>query len=120
MSQAGVCNEDISIITQGNTMRAREDIEKKIGDKPITQIVGQPSKRDVTLLTKELKKMAASIKTALGGGKHGHLGLVIEEISYKDISYKGKTFDFPHIQALILVQFPLMLKQEKTNYRTQG
>jgi hypothetical protein len=76
-------------------MGAREEVEKKIGDKPVTQIVGQPSERDVTLLTKELGKLAASVKTSLGGGKHGHLGLVIEETKYTGISDGSKTFDIP-------------------------
>ena len=69
-------------------------MEKKIEYKPVTQIVGQPSKCDVTLLTNELRKMATSVKTKLGAGKHGHLRLVIEETLYKDISHKGNTFDF--------------------------
>ena len=76
-------------------MGAREEVENKIGDKTVTQIVGQPSERDVTCLQKELGKLAGKVKTALGGGKHGHLGLVIEETKYTTISQGGKTFDIP-------------------------
>ena len=76
-------------------MGIREEIEKDIGDKTVTRIVGQPSERDVTLLRKELGKMAGSVKTKLGGGKHGHLGLVIPEDKYKAISHQNKTFDIP-------------------------
>ena len=38
-------------------MGIREEIEKDIGDKNVTRIVGQPSERDVTQLRKELGKM---------------------------------------------------------------
>ena len=76
-------------------MGARDDVEKKIADKVVTRIVGQPSERDVTLLRKELGKVAASVKTKLGGGKHGHLGLVIKEEKYKTISHQNKVFTIP-------------------------
>ena len=76
-------------------MGAREEVEKKLADKNVTQISGQPSERDVTLLTKELEKLAASVKTTLGGGGHGHLSLVIEEAKYTKISNGGSKFDCP-------------------------
>ena len=76
-------------------MGIREEIEKDIGDKNVTRIMGQPSERDVTQLRKELGKMAGSVKTKLGGGKHGHLGLLIPEDSYKTISHGSETFDIP-------------------------
>ena len=76
-------------------MGIREEIEKDIGDKNVTRIVGQPSERDATQLRKELGKMAGSVKTKLGGGKHGHLGLVIPEDTYKTISHGSQIFDIP-------------------------
>ena len=63
-------------------MGLQEDIEDKLADKPITKIHGQPTNRDTTQLKRELTKMAANISTALGGGKHGHVGIIIEKDEY--------------------------------------
>ena len=76
-------------------MGAREDIKKKIGDKPVTQIVEQPSDRDINLLTKKLGKLGATVKTKLWGGKRSHLGLIHEETKYTSILNQSKTFDIP-------------------------
>src|SRR5210317_2077646 len=76
-------------------MGARDDVEKKIAEKAVTRIVEQPSERDVTLLRKELGKLAVTVKTKLGGGKHGHLGLVLEEAKYVAISNNGEKFNIP-------------------------
>jgi hypothetical protein len=38
--------------------------------------------QDVTLLEKELIAIAAMIPTALGGGGHGHAGIIIEPVKY--------------------------------------
>ena len=43
-------------------MGIREDIETKIADKTISQIHGRPSEVAVTTLTKELSKIAATVK----------------------------------------------------------
>jgi hypothetical protein len=37
---------------------------------------------DVTLLKKELIAIAATIPTTLGGGNHGHAGLIVEPAKY--------------------------------------
>jgi hypothetical protein len=37
---------------------------------------------DVTLLEKELIAIAATIPTTLGGGNHGHAGLIVEPAKY--------------------------------------
>ena len=76
-------------------MGIREDIETKIADKTVSRIHGQPSEVAVTTLTKELSKIAATVKTKLGGGKHGHIGLVIEDATYRTFSEGGASFTIP-------------------------
>ena len=39
--------------------------------------------------------MAANISTALGGGKHGHVGIIIEKDEYIKFSNDGAEFDIP-------------------------
>ena len=60
-------------------MGLQEDIEAKLAEKAVTKIHGQPSDREITRLKRELTKMTANIATGLGGGKHGHVGIIIEE-----------------------------------------
>ena len=76
-------------------MGATEDIENKLAGEEVTQIVGQPSKQAVTLLTKELVMLVRTVKTKLEDGKHGHIQLVIVEVSYRAISHENKAFDIP-------------------------
>jgi hypothetical protein len=47
-----------------------------------TKIHGQPTNQDLTLLEKELSSIAANIPTALGGGNHGHAGIIVEPTKY--------------------------------------
>ncbi len=73
-------------------MGVRENLKTKITDKIILQIHGQPSKVAVTALTKGLSKIATTVKTKLGGGKHSHICLVIEDVSYTTFSDGGAVF----------------------------
>jgi hypothetical protein len=47
-----------------------------------TKIHGQPTDQDLTLLEKELISIAANVPTALGGGNHGHAGIIVETTKY--------------------------------------
>lgn len=76
-------------------MGVQEEIEAKLADKPVTKIHGQPSMRDITQLKRELTKIAASVSTGLGGGKHGHVGVVIPKDEYIKFSEGGAEFDIP-------------------------
>ena len=40
-------------------------------------------------------KIAASIPTSLGGGKHGHIGVILPEDEYVKISQDGKKISIP-------------------------
>ena len=76
-------------------MGLQEEIESKLADKPVTKINGQPSNRDITKLKRELAKITSSVATDLGGGKHGHVGIIIPESEYVKISEGGAKFDIP-------------------------
>ena len=57
-------------------MGFKEDIQENLRDKPVTKIHGQPNHTNIARLSKELAKIAAGVPTSLGGGKHGHIGLI--------------------------------------------
>ncbi len=63
-------------------MGLRADIREELRNEMATKIHGQPTVHDVTLLKKELIAIAATIPTTLGGGNHGHAGLIIEPARY--------------------------------------
>jgi hypothetical protein len=49
--------------------------------------------QDITTLEKELIAIAASIPTGLGGGNHGHAGLIINATKY--LTMAGVAFIIP-------------------------
>jgi len=63
-------------------MGLQADIREELQKETATKIHGQPTDHDVTLLEKELIAIAATIPTTLGGGNHGHAGLIIEPMKY--------------------------------------
>ena len=76
-------------------MGQQDTTEAKIAAKHVTKITGQPTDRDLTLLKKELVKIAGKEATSLGGGKHGHIGILMKEDDYKAISNGGVEFKIP-------------------------
>ncbi len=54
----------------------------EIRQESATKIHGQPTDQDLTLLEKELISIAANVPTALGGGNHGHAGIIVEPTKY--------------------------------------
>ena len=52
----------------------------------LTKIDGNPTYENIQLLYKEIKANAASVPSTLGGGNHGHLGLVQDNTTYARIS----------------------------------
>jgi hypothetical protein len=63
-------------------MGLRADIRDEVRKETATKIHGQPTDHDVTLLEKELIAIAATIPSTLGGGNHGHAGLIVEPAKY--------------------------------------
>ena len=55
--------------------------------KTIAKIAGQPNFKTLKKLQKQIKANAASVTSSLGGGLHGHLGLLLIPASkYSNIS----------------------------------
>ena len=52
----------------------------------LTCIRGEPTFSDLKLLTCEIKANAMAVHSTLGGGAHGHLGLVLTPAQYANIS----------------------------------
>ena len=52
----------------------------------LTKITSKPTYSSLKILKDELKANAASVPSDLGGGKHGHLGLVLKDDEYKLVS----------------------------------
>jgi hypothetical protein len=63
-------------------MGLREETCEEIRKESATKIHGQPTDHDLTLLEKELISIAANVPTALGGGNHGHAGIIVEPTKY--------------------------------------
>ena len=54
--------------------------------KELTKIHGEPTYETLKIIANELKTNAATVRTHLGGGNHGHLGLVLLPARYALIS----------------------------------
>jgi len=74
-------------------MGIRQEIEEVFKSFDFTKIEGQPTDESLNLLVRELTNAAASIPTRLGGGNHGHVGVVINEAEYITFSNGGATFN---------------------------
>ena len=62
----------------GKQAETRDELRKE----SVTKIHGQPTDQDITALEKEPIAIAASIPTTLGGGNHGHAGLIVDATKY--------------------------------------
>jgi hypothetical protein len=63
-------------------MGIRADIQDKVRKETVTKIHGQPMNQDLMILEKELIAILANIPTILGGGNHGHAGIIIKTARY--------------------------------------
>jgi hypothetical protein len=63
-------------------MGLRADTQEKLRKTPVTKIHGQPKENNLTTLEKELNTIVASIPSSLGGGNHGHAGVIAETVKY--------------------------------------
>jgi hypothetical protein len=60
----------------------------------VTKIHGQPTSHDLTILEKEIIATLANIPTSLGGGNHGHVGVIMNPMEYNTMS-GGMDFVYP-------------------------
>jgi hypothetical protein len=73
----------------GLQAETRDKLRKELA----TKIHGRPTDQDITTLEKELISIAASITSGLGGGNHGHAGIVVEATKY--LTMAGVAFNNP-------------------------
>ena len=59
-------------------MGVQADIRDKVQKEMVTKIHGQLTNQDLTILKKELIVILANIPTTLGGGNHGHAGVLMD------------------------------------------
>ena len=71
-------------------MGIRTDIRDEIRKETVSKIHGQPTSHDLTQLEKEIIAILANIPTTLGGGNHGHVGVIMDPIEYSNMT--GGTF----------------------------
>jgi hypothetical protein len=74
-------------------MGVRSDIREEVRKEMVTKIHGQPTNQDLTILEKELIAILTNIPTTLGGGNHGHAGILMEPARYLLIA--GVSFNNP-------------------------
>jgi len=70
-------------------MGQHTDIREELRKETATKIHGQPTDHDVMLLEKELIAIATTIPATLGGGNHGHTGLIVKQAKY--LTMTGRT-----------------------------
>ena len=67
-------------------MGIRTDIRDEIRKETVTKIHGQPTSHDLTNLEKEIISILANIPTTLGGGNHGHVGVIMDQLDYNTMT----------------------------------
>jgi hypothetical protein len=73
----------------GLRAETRDELRKEL----VTKIHGQSTDHNITALKKNLVAIAASIPSGLGGGNHGHAGIIVEATKYLAIA--GVAFTDP-------------------------
>ena len=68
-----------------------QETRKAVAEYTVTKIQGQPTNRDIDRLEDELIAIASSFHSELGGGLHGHAGLVKERRGLR-VDCTGHTF----------------------------
>jgi hypothetical protein len=74
-------------------MGVRADIREEVRKETVTKIHGQLTNHNITILEKELITILANIPTTLGGGNHGHAGILMDPARYLVIT--GVAFSNP-------------------------
>jgi hypothetical protein len=75
-------------------MGIRTDIRDEICKETVTKIHGQPTGHDLANLKKEIILILANIPTTLGGGNHGHVGVIMDPTDYSTMT-EGTAFVNP-------------------------
>ena len=96
------------------TMGVRSDTQEEIGKESISKIFGQPTENDISKMEKELMAIAATTPTSLGGGNHGHAGIIVEDAKYTEIT-GGNAFVNPPNPGL----YPIIAANEAAGNRAR-
>lgn len=71
-----------------------QETRKAVAEQTVTKIHGQPTNQDIDQLEDELTAIASSFPSDLGGGLHGHAGLVKNDVDY-ELFAPNTPFVFP-------------------------
>ena len=87
----------------------------------LTVIHGEPTYDSLKLLLNQLKANARAVRMSLGGGRHGHLGLVLSPQQYAVFAPTTPYFAPPHPGPLIIppYQLPHITQQAQFNHNEQ-
>jgi hypothetical protein len=66
----------------GLPAKTHDELRKEL----VTKIHGQLTDHNITTLEKNLVAIAASIPSGLGGGNHGHAGIIVKTTKYLAIA----------------------------------
>ena len=61
-------------------MGVHADIREEVRKKTVNKIHRQPTNKDLTILEKELIAILANIPMTIGGGNHGHAGILMDPL----------------------------------------
>jgi hypothetical protein len=78
-----------------NTIGIGQDTKENIKTFLITKIYSQPADEDLNKLKSELSELVTSIPTINGGGSHGHVCMITDNILYCSFSNGGVPFVTP-------------------------
>ena len=71
-----------------------QETRKAVAECTVTKIHGQPTNQDIDILDDELTAIASSFPSKLGGGLHGHAGLLKSDADYETFA-PGTPFVVP-------------------------
>ncbi len=63
-----------------------EETRKNVAKRKVTKMQGHPTNQDLDYLEEELLRIASSVYSELGGGAHGHVGLLLSDVDYVAIA----------------------------------
>ena len=71
-----------------------EETQKAVAEREVTNVQGQPTKQNLDLLEDDFLCIASLFYSKLGGGAHGHAGLLLNAVDY-DAMAPGTPFVIP-------------------------
>jgi hypothetical protein len=77
----------------------------------------RPTAHTIRLLCRELYANAQSVESRLGGGEHGHLGMIMPDYEYILISNNGEAYEPPEMPAVVIYAGTAINRdQQKADY----